>query len=139
MDIAQLEQFLMIEKSRSMRLAAEKLFLSQPSLSFNLKKLEDELNCKLFTRSNNQLILNDFGEIMLEYSKRVIAEIQSAKQAIEDEKKRRAAKIKVGCYSYAFQNFILPQLANALEQNVFQCEIDEKQPPGFLLSGASCL
>ncbi|MDR1573718.1 MAG: LysR family transcriptional regulator, partial [Clostridiales Family XIII bacterium] len=86
MELAQLEQFLMIEKSRSMRLAAEKLFLSQPSLSLNLKKLEDELDCKLFTRSNNQLILNDYGKIMLEYSERVIAEIQSAKRAIEEEK-----------------------------------------------------
>jgi DNA-binding transcriptional LysR family regulator len=127
MELAQLEQFLMIEKSRSMRLAAEKLFLSQPSLSLNLKKLEDELDCKLFTRSNNQLILNDYGKIMLEYSERVIAEIQSAKRAIEEEKERQAVKIKVGCYSYAFQNFILPQLANALQQNVFQCEIGEKQ------------
>ena len=53
MEIFQFEQFQMIAECGTMREAAERLFLSQPTLSRNIKKLESELGCKLFTRSSN--------------------------------------------------------------------------------------
>ena len=126
MELDQLEQLIMIEKSNGMRLAAEKLFISQPALSHNLKKLENELACQLFDRSRNQLSLNTYGRIMLEHSKRIMREIDDAKQEIAEEKIRRAQKINVGFYSYAFQSFISPQLANALQKNILECKISDK-------------
>jgi len=126
MELIQLEQLLMIEKSNGMRIAAEKLFLSQPALSHNLKKLENELGCQLFDRFRNQLSINVYGEIMLEHSKRIMREIESARQEIAEEKGRQAQKINVGFYSYAFQSFISPQLANALKQSVLECKIHDK-------------
>ena len=66
MEIFQFEQFQMIAQCGTMREAAERLFLSQPTLSHNLKKLEAELGCKLFARAGNQLRLTPYGEIVLE-------------------------------------------------------------------------
>lgn len=57
MEIHQLEQFKAIAESRTMREAADKLFISQPALSQNLKKLEAELGCTLFDRAHNQLAI----------------------------------------------------------------------------------
>ena len=69
MDIFQFEQFQMIAECGTMREAAERLFLSQSTLSHNIKKLEAELGCKLFTRSSNQLRLTPYGELVLAFAK----------------------------------------------------------------------
>ena len=61
MEIHQLEQFKAIAESRTMREAADKLFISQPALSQNLKKLEAELGCTLFDRAHNQLAITPYG------------------------------------------------------------------------------
>ena len=55
MEIFQFEQFQMIAQCGTMREAAERLFLSQPTLSHNIKKLEAELGCKLFISEHAQL------------------------------------------------------------------------------------
>jgi DNA-binding transcriptional LysR family regulator len=108
-----------------MRDAAEKLFVSQAALSHNLKKLETELDCQLFERSRNQLALNPYGRIMLEHAKRIIEELDQAKDEIAQEKLRQAEKIRVGIYGYAFQCFVMPSLANAIQENTFVCHIYE--------------
>lgn len=137
METRHLEQLIMIEKSKSMRGAAEQLFLSQSALSHNLKKLEIEMDCQLFDRSRNQLALNAYGEIVLEHAKRIMEELDAAKREIAEEKLRSALKINVGVYAYAFQSFVLPNLANAVSSNVFECHIHESERlRNDLLSGA---
>ncbi len=128
MEILQLEHLLMIEKNKTMRLAAEKVFMSQPALSHGLKKLEHELGCQLFDRIHNQLCINAYGEIMLKHSERIMQEIEAAKQEIAEEQMRQAKKIRIGCYSYAFQSLVLPQLANVLKQNILECRISDFHP-----------
>lgn len=121
METQYLNQLIEIERSQSMRDAAEKLFVSQAALSHNLKKLETELDCQLFERSRNQLALNPYGRIMLEHAKRIIEELDQAKDEIAQEKLRQAEKIRVGVYGYAFQSFVMPSLANAIQENTFVC------------------
>ncbi|MGN1004153.1 MAG: LysR family transcriptional regulator [Oscillospiraceae bacterium] len=125
METRYLEQLIMIEKSRSMRDAAEELFLSQSALSHNLKKLETELGCQLFDRTRNQLTLNTYGNIMLVHSKRIVEELEAVKREIAEEKIRLAQKVSVGIYAYAFESFVMPNLANAIEGNVFECHIHD--------------
>jgi DNA-binding transcriptional LysR family regulator len=125
MEILQLENLLLIEKNKSMRLAAEKVFMSQPALSHSLKKLEHELGCQLFDRTHNQLCINAYGEIMLKHSRRIMQEIEAAKQEIAEEQMRQAKRISIGCYSYAFHSLVLPQLANVLKQNILECHIND--------------
>ena len=73
MEIFQFEQFQMIAECGTMREAAERLFLSQSTLSHNLKKLEAELGCKLFARAGNQLRLTPYGELVLERTRELRA------------------------------------------------------------------
>jgi LysR family transcriptional activator of glutamate synthase operon len=61
------EYFLTIAETKSVTKASEKLYISQPSLSQYLKKLEEELGVKLFTRKNNSMELTDMGKRFQEY------------------------------------------------------------------------
>ena len=61
------DYFLTIAAERSISKAAEKLYLTQPSLSKYLKRLEDELGVRLFSRDNYPLQLTEAGEIYKRY------------------------------------------------------------------------
>lgn len=68
MNSEQLKQFKAVADYGNMTKAAEAIFISQPSLSYAIKKIEEELGCKLFDRKGNQIILNENGRKLLEYS-----------------------------------------------------------------------
>ena len=123
MDTKYLEQLIVIENSRSMRDAAEKLFISQSALSHNLKRIEDELGCMIFDRNRNKLTLNEYGRIVLEHAKNILRETEGMKSEIEQAKLDHAEKINIGVFSYAFQSFVLPNLANALGSFMIESRI----------------
>ena len=59
----QIIYFLKIAELRSINKAAAKLYVSQPSLSQSIKNLEDELNIRLFRRSNKGVVLTEDGKV----------------------------------------------------------------------------
>lgn len=65
MELTQLKQFKAIAEYENISRAAEKLYMTQPALSFSLRKLEEELGVKLFDRTPNRLKLNAMGEKVL--------------------------------------------------------------------------
>ncbi len=65
MELTQLEQFKAIAEHENISRAAEKLYMTQPALSFSLRKLEEELGVKLFDRTPNRLKLNAMGKKIL--------------------------------------------------------------------------
>ena len=64
----QIIYFLKIAELRSINKAAAKLYVSQPSLSQSIKNLEDELNIRLFRRSNKGVVLTEDGKRFLQYA-----------------------------------------------------------------------
>lgn len=72
MNIESLKYFLNIEKYNSFSLAAEELCISQSALSKHIKKLETELNCKLFDRSNRSLKLTPAGVSLKKYALNIL-------------------------------------------------------------------
>ena len=61
MDIRTLRYFVEVVRQQSFTRAAEKLFVTQPTISKMLKNLEDELNCTLLIRDGRKLLLTDTG------------------------------------------------------------------------------
>ncbi|MEG0593035.1 MAG: LysR family transcriptional regulator, partial [Coprobacillus sp.] len=61
MEIRVLRYFLSVAREQNMTKAAEQLHVTQPTLSKQLKQLEDEVGKKLFTRSNYSIHLTDEG------------------------------------------------------------------------------
>ena len=72
MNIESLKYFLTLEKYNSFSLAAEELCISQSSLSKHIKKLETELNCKLFERCTRHVKLTDAGISLKKYALNII-------------------------------------------------------------------
>ena len=111
MEIYQFKQFQMIAECGTMREAAERLFLSQPTLSHNLKKLEAELGCKLFARAGNQLRLTPYGELVLERSREIDDSFKAMLAEVEDMKRREEATLRIGSYSFIASGFVMSPVA----------------------------
>ncbi|WP_010631881.1 LysR family transcriptional regulator [Sporolactobacillus vineae] len=74
----QLEAFLAVAEYKSYRAAAEKLFISQPSLSSRIQVLERELGTSLFNRNGRGVVLSEQGRIFIPYAKRMRRVYQKA-------------------------------------------------------------
>jgi DNA-binding transcriptional LysR family regulator len=76
MDLYQIRYFLAIAETGSFTKAAERLFVSQPSLSVGIKKLEQELGVKLFERGGRRAIPTPAGKFFLEKATNILNEYQ---------------------------------------------------------------
>lgn len=88
MELTQLMQFKAIAECESMTQAAEKIHISQPTLSAMLKRLEHELEMPLFDRNKNKLKLNGAGSILLKHTELILAQLDQAKSELQDYAKK---------------------------------------------------
>ncbi len=72
--ITQLEYLLAVDRTRHFGRAAKECHVSQPSLSMQLQKLEEELDCIVFDRSKKPILVTEQGKIIVEQAKKVIHE-----------------------------------------------------------------
>lgn len=72
MELYQLETFVAVARAGHLTRAAERLFLSQPTVSGHIKALEDELGVVLFTRTPKGMLLTRTGELLLEQAERAL-------------------------------------------------------------------
>ena len=73
MDLYQLRSFYEIVREQSFTRAADKLFLTQPAISLQIKALENELDEILLERNRRQLRLTPAGEILFAHAKAVLS------------------------------------------------------------------
>ena len=83
MELQQLEYFVVIAECENLTKAAQRLHVSQPSLSRTLHALEDELGTMLFDRIGRNIVLNDAGQIALERALGVLDSTDTIKRDIE--------------------------------------------------------
>src|SRR5665647_2208774 len=76
MELLQLRYFQALAKKEHMSRTAESLFISQPSLSLTIKKLEDELGVKLFDRSGRNIKINEYGKVFLSHVEDIFSSIE---------------------------------------------------------------
>lgn len=93
-----LRQFLAVAETGNVSLAAELLHVTQPTISVNLGKLEDEHGVKLFDRSSRGMTLTDFGEVLYEHAK-VMARVRdhaNAEIRLMKASQRKSVRIGTG-------------------------------------------
>jgi len=93
MDLYQIRYFLAIAQIGSFTKAAEQLFVSQPSLSAGIKKLEQELEVTLFERGGRRVLLTPAGRLFQEKAQTILAEYQSVRHDLEKLKEKPTLKI----------------------------------------------
>ncbi len=82
MDLHQLRGFYEIARTRSFTRAADKLFLSQPAISLQVKALESELGETLFDRKRRDIRLTEAGEVLFKYVQQVLDGLEDARNDI---------------------------------------------------------
>ena len=86
MTLSQLQYTLAVAKYGNFTLAAEKSNVTQPTLSMQVQKLEEELGTLIFDRSTKPIKLTNIGEIIILQSKNIVEESQKMKYLIDQEK-----------------------------------------------------
>lgn len=82
MELQQLKYFKAVADIGKISQAAESLFVSAPALSTSISRLEKELGFPLFERTNNRILLNTQGQILLKHVNQVFASLEGAKQEL---------------------------------------------------------
>jgi len=92
-----IEYVIAIAEEGSLNKAAEKLFISQPSLSQRLKKLEDELGTELFRRENSGLVITDAGRVYINGGRSILQIKQEAMAKLSSMDQSQTDVIRFGC------------------------------------------
>lgn len=132
MELTQLEQFQTIATSQTMTKAAEILHLSQPALSASLKKLEDELGVRLFERHKNKIILNEAGQIALNYVNDILNSASKMKSHLNDYLLKDSI-IKIGFDDPGPMWYIMPNISMAYGSEAVKNELYTNQDATSLL------
>ena len=99
MELKQLEYFLAVSNVQSFTRAAEQLYISQPSVTAAIKKLEDELGIMLFDRGKKQATLTSEGKIFYSHVCVIMRDISKAAQKAAELKNLSSGLIKIGISS----------------------------------------
>ena len=110
MTLQQLEYILAVDRYRHFGRAAEACNVTQPTLSAMIGKLEEELNAKLFDRNRQPICPTPVGEQVIRQAKEVLAQADSIKDIVEEEKHSLNGTFRVG---------ILPTIAPYLLPRFF--------------------
>lgn len=86
MTLVQLEYVLAVAEHQNFTLAAEKTFVTQPTLSMQIQKLEKEFNIEIFDRSAHPIKLTQIGEKVVAQAQKILKEANAMKQLVYEEK-----------------------------------------------------
>ena len=120
--LQQLRVLKAVASEKSFTRAAELLFVSQPSLSKQIKILENRLGIKLLNRENNTIYLTEGGKVFLQYSERILALCEESCRALNDVKNGDRGNLTVGA-SQTIGTYLMPRVLALFAQNYPQINI----------------
>ena len=96
MTIVQLEYLLAVANCGSFSLASEKCFVTQPSLSMQIKNLEEELGVVLLDRSRKPVIATDAGEVVIRQAREAIKSFKMVRESVADLRGEVSGVLRLG-------------------------------------------
>jgi LysR family transcriptional regulator, hydrogen peroxide-inducible genes activator len=115
MTLTELRYIVNLDKERHFGRAAERSFVSQPTLSVAVKKLEDELGVILFERTRGEIKTTDVGARIVAQARRVLAEAQRVDELAREGKDELAGPLRLGAI-YTVAPYLLPGLVPVLHK-----------------------
>jgi LysR family transcriptional regulator, hydrogen peroxide-inducible genes activator len=109
MTITQLEYIVAVDTYRSFVQAAEKCFVTQPTLSMQVQKLEDTLGVKLFDRSKQPVVPTEIGIDIIAQARILLAEGEKIKEIVSDRERELSGELRVGIIP-TVAPYILPKI-----------------------------
>lgn len=109
MTLTELRYIVTLAQEKHFGRAAEKCFVSQPTLSVAVKKLEDELGLALFERSKGSITVTDVGQRLVEQAKSILEQVNVFKDLAQEGKHQLNSPLKVGAI-YTIGPYLFPHL-----------------------------
>ncbi|KEQ17668.1 hydrogen peroxide-inducible genes activator [Endozoicomonas numazuensis] len=115
MTLTELRYIVTLAQEQHFGRAAAKCFVSQPTLSVGVKKLEDELGVALFERSRNSVRVTPMGEKVISQAQKVLEEVSGIKQIAKAGRDQLTTPLRVGAI-YTIGPYLFPHLVPQLAQ-----------------------
>lgn len=113
MTLIQLEYIVALDTYRHFAQAADKCFVTQPTLSMQIQKLEEELGVKIFDRTKQPVIPTEMGAGIIAQARITLREAHMIQQMIDDQKDTLSGELKIGIIP-TLAPYLLPPLYKAM-------------------------
>jgi LysR family hydrogen peroxide-inducible transcriptional activator len=122
-ELRQLRYFLAVAETENFTAAARRLHLAQPALSQQIRALEEELGVQLLERGPRRSHLTGAGERMVARARRILLEVEGAKQDLTAHASGRRGKVRFGCALQTVSEGRLPALLAEFHRRFPEVEI----------------
>lgn len=112
MTLVQLEYIVAVDNKRHFVAAAKECFVTQPTLSMQIQKLEEQLEILIFDRSKHPVVPTEIGEIIIKQARIVLNEANKIKGVIKEEKGVIAGDLRIGIIP-TLSPYLLPLFINS--------------------------
>ncbi|MFZ5970531.1 MAG: LysR substrate-binding domain-containing protein [Bacteroidota bacterium] len=126
MTLTQLEYIVALDTYRHFVLASDKCFVTQPTLSMQIQKLEEELGVKLFDRTKQPVIPTDIGASIIAQARVILREAELIKQIINDQKDTLTGELRIGIIP-TLAPYLLPPLYKHMRERYPQLNLVIKE------------
>lgn len=126
MDLRVLNYFLTVAKEGNITHAADVLHMTQPTLSRQLKDLEEELGVALFVRGSRQVYLTDAGMLFQQRAAELVTLLDKTRRDLAEQENLIGAAVSIGCVessASAFLTLMLSAFAGVLSPSCFPIHI----------------
>ena len=117
MNIKDLKYIIAVDEHRSFVQAAEKCFVSQPTLSTQIKKLEGVLGVKIFERTNKKVLPTEIGTSIIISARRILEEVDHMKSIAINAQDPLAGHLKLGAFP-SLASYIFPTLVTGIKETL---------------------
>lgn len=122
MNIRDFEYLVALAEHKHFRKAAEACFVSQPTLSGQIRKLEDEIGTQLTERSPRKVIFTDSGLQLVEQAKRILTEVKTFKEMASGYGDNMAGPMHIG-FIPTVGPYLLPKIVPMLKESFPDLEL----------------
>ncbi|WP_439875649.1 LysR substrate-binding domain-containing protein [Bacillus mycoides] len=114
MNLLKLEIVVLIKKYKKLTIVAEKLGVKQPTITFHIKSLEEELGVSLFELRSGRYFLTEAGEALHHYACKIDALMKEARRVTQEFKDFNTGAITIGA-SYVPATYLLPEVVHQFQ------------------------
>lgn len=137
MDLPRLRYFLEVARQKNFSRAAEVCFISQPSLSQQIKKLEAEVGGRLFLRSRSKVSLSPLGQSFLKHAQAIMAEVATAEEFVAETQNTIECTLRFGAIP-TIAPYLIPDLFRTIQEAYPEARLElVEQQTGALIEALS--
>jgi LysR family hydrogen peroxide-inducible transcriptional activator len=117
MTLTELRYIVAVARERHFGRAADACFVSQPTLSVAIRKLEEELKTQIFERTNTEVAMTSLGALIVDQAQRVLEEANSLKHLAKHGQDPLSGPLRLGAI-YTIAPYLLPSLVRVAREQL---------------------